>query len=79
MNHSNSGCCCSLLQYFTVKSTIFRNCIRHLVYFQQPGNLKEQGIMCDEDSSRLQNIQGSEGLYCRMGYFYFYWMLSEKV
>ena len=28
----------------------------HYVYFQLPGNLKTKGIMCDEDSSSLQNI-----------------------
>jgi hypothetical protein len=32
----------------------------HLVYFQQPSNVKEQGIMCEEDSSRLQNIEQSQ-------------------
>ena len=28
----------------------------HYVYLQLPGDLKTQGIMCDEDSSSLQNI-----------------------
>ena len=42
--------------------SIFPWCVQYLViafsrhvYFQQPGNLKTQGIMCDEDSSSLQN------------------------
>jgi len=32
----------------------------HYVYFQLPGNLKNQGIMCDEDTSSLQNIVQSQ-------------------
>jgi len=46
--------------------SIFQWCVEYLaiafsrhVYFQQPGNLKTQGIMCDEDSSSLQNIPRS--------------------
>jgi len=30
------------------------------VYFQLPGNLKNQGIMCDQDKSSLQNIVQSQ-------------------
>ena len=32
----------------------------HYVYFQLPGNLKNQGIMSDEDTSSLQNIVQSQ-------------------
>jgi hypothetical protein len=32
----------------------------HYVYFQEPGNLKTEGIMCDDDSSSLQNIVQSQ-------------------
>ena len=46
--------------------SIFQWCVEYLaiafsrhVYFQQPANLKTQGIMCDEDSSSLQNIPQS--------------------
>jgi len=46
--------------------SIFQWCVEYLatafsghVYFQQPGNLKTQGIMCDEDLSSLQNIPQS--------------------
>jgi len=46
--------------------SIFPWCVQYLViafsrhvYFQQPGNLKTQGIMCDEDLSSLQNIPHS--------------------
>jgi len=46
--------------------SIFPCCVQYLaiafsrhVYFQQPGNLKTQGIMCDEDLSSLPNIPHS--------------------
>jgi hypothetical protein len=50
----------ALLQYFVYSAEHLDIAFSHHVYFQEPGNLKTEGIMCDVDSPSLQNIVQSQ-------------------